>query len=177
MNQHYLELKTYLQEVERHPEVVMDKSYTVFRSERNFYGADKKTNHCQHSKSRAVYVKLFAQNKSDSVSLYPLLIAGAVAMRDKLCTYAQDQLPGRKYWDPTEANIRHILRELKPSNDLCESILRLNDYFTKVILNLNQMACSNLVQVKNKTVKWLHDLPEEEQLKVIDLAVEKREEV
>lgn len=36
------------------------------------------------------------------------------------------------------------------------------------------MARSNLVQVKkNETVKWLHDLPKEE-LKVIDLAVEKR---
>lgn len=93
-------------------------------------------------------------------------------MREKLCTYAQNQLPGGKYWDPSEANIRHILRELKPSNDLCESILGLNDYLTKAIPNLNQIARSNLVQVKNKTVKWLHDLPEEE-LKVIDLAVEK----
>ena len=52
-------------------------------------------------------------------------------MREKLCTYAQDQLPGGKYWDPSEANIRHILRELKPSNNLCESILGLNDYLTK----------------------------------------------
>ena len=40
------------------------------------------------------------------------------------------------------------------------------------------MARSNLVQVKkNKTVEWLHDLPSEQQLKVIDLAIEKREEV
>ena len=40
------------------------------------------------------------------------------------------------------------------------------------------MARSNLVQVKkNKTMQWLHDLPDEEQLKVIDLAVEKRRSV
>ena len=33
MNQHYLELKLYLQEVECDPSVVMDKHYQVFRSE------------------------------------------------------------------------------------------------------------------------------------------------
>ena len=38
MNQHYLELKMFLQEVENHPEVVMDKDYKVFRSEDRLYG-------------------------------------------------------------------------------------------------------------------------------------------
>ena len=36
------------------------------------------------------------------------------------------------------------------------------------------MARSNLIQVKkNRTMQWLHDLPEEEQEQVIDLAVKR----
>ena len=67
------------------------------------------------------------------------------------------------------------MRQLKPSNDICESILRLNDYLTAVIPNLHQMACSNLVQVKkNKTMKWLSNLPEDEQSVIVDLAVKQR---
>ena len=54
-----------------------------------------------------MYENLFAQDESDSASLYPLLIAGAVMMRDKLCTYAQDQFPGGKCWDPAEAVVRY----------------------------------------------------------------------
>ena len=58
--------------------------------------------------------------------------------------------------------MKEVLAELKPSNDLCESILGLNDYLTTAIPSLHQMPCSNLVEVrKNKTIKWLHDLPDE----------------
>ena len=75
------------------------------------------------------------------------------------------QLPGGKYWDP-EPSVKKVLAELKPSNDLCESILGLNDYLTTAIPNLHQMAHSNLVQLKkNHTMKWLHDLSSEQQLK------------
>ena len=59
MNQYYLELKTYLQEVEHHPEVVMDKSYTVFRSERSFYGADKKTITIASIQSQELFMRSF----------------------------------------------------------------------------------------------------------------------
>ena len=41
MNKHYLELKIYLKEVQRHPEVVMDKSYAVFQSEKELYGENQ----------------------------------------------------------------------------------------------------------------------------------------
>lgn len=34
MNQHYLELQTYLSEVEKSPEIVLDPHYHVFRSEK-----------------------------------------------------------------------------------------------------------------------------------------------
>ena len=161
MNQHYLELSMFLQEVENHPEVVMDKDYRVFRSAESLYGDNKKLNHRHHSKSQAVYEKLFVQ--SDSGTLYPLLAAGAVKMREKLLTYAQNQLPGGKYWNPTDPDVRRVLTELKPSNDLCASILGLNDYLTTAIPNLHQMARSNLVEMKkNKTMQWLNDLPDEQ---------------
>ena len=45
-----------------------------------------------------------------------LLIARAVVMRDKLCTYAQDQLPGEKYCDPAEADLwwpKRLSRDLE----------------------------------------------------------------
>ena len=178
MNLHYLELKTYLQEVEHHPEVVMEKDYMVFRSEEQLYGDNKIINHRLHSKSQAVHMKLFEQSEHDSAILYPLLVAGAVRMREKLCIYAQSHLPGGKYWNPAEPDIKKVLAELKPSNDLCESILGLNDYLTTAIPNLHQMARSNLIELKrNKTMDWLHDLPNEQQVQVIDLAVEMRQTV
>ena len=69
---------------------------------------------------------------------------------------------------------RH-LRELKPSNDACKSILGLNDYLTTAIPNLHQMARSNLVQVKKTTtLKWLSGLPPDDQSVVVDLAVKQR---
>ena len=74
MNLYYLELKTYLEEVEHHPAVVMDKDYIVFRSEEKLYGNNKKINHRLHSKSQTVYGKLFEQSEHDSSILYPLLL-------------------------------------------------------------------------------------------------------
>ena len=108
----------------------MDRDYKVFRSAEDLYGDNKKLNHRHHSESQAIYEKLFTQSESDCVILYPLLAAGAVKMREKLSTYAQNQLPGGKYWDPAEPDVKRVLTELKPSNDLCESILGLNDYLT-----------------------------------------------
>ena len=74
--------------------------------------------------------------------------------------------------------MRKVLAELQPSNDLCESILELNDYLTTGLPNLHQVVRSNLVEVKkNKTMKWLDSLPDDHQGKVIDLAVESRQAV
>ena len=42
MNQHYHELKIYLQEIEHHPELVIEKDYVVFRSEKELYGGNIK---------------------------------------------------------------------------------------------------------------------------------------
>ena len=109
--------------------------------------------------------------------LYPLLFAGAAKMKEKLCTYARTQLPGGMYWEPEEC-VKKVLAELKPSNDLCESILGHNDYLTNAIPNLHQVSRSNIVQVKkNQTMKWLNELPHEQQLRVLDLAVKERQNV
>ena len=64
---------------------------------------------------------------------------------------------------------------MRPSNDFCESILGLNDHLTTSLPNLHQVARSTLVEVK--TIKWLDELPQDQQLTVIDLAVRKREVV
>ena len=175
MSQHYLELQAYLSEVKNNPDIVMEPNYRVFPSEGRLYGTDRKVNH--RLKSQDVYQNLFEKGEVDSSKLILLLIAGASKMREKLCTYAQDQLPGGRYWDP-DPDVKDVLRQLKPSNDVCESVLGLNDYLTTAIPNLHQMSRSNLVQVKkNKTLTWLSDLPEKEQLTVIDLAVKQRRSV
>ena len=54
-----------------------------------------------------------------------------------------------------------------------KSILGLNDYLVTAIPNLHQDAHSNMTQVKkNKTIKWLDELPEKQQLEIVQLAVE-----
>ena len=163
---------TYLSEVETSPDIVFDPDYHVFRSEKRIFDSNAKVNH--RLKSQAVYEKLFDSIAVDCDFLTELLIKGASKMKKKLSSYAQDQLPGGCYWEPDQ-QVQDILRELKPSNDICESILGLNDYLTTAIPNLYQMARSNLVQVKkNKTLKWLSNLPEDEQSAIVDLAVKQR---
>ena len=84
------------------------------------------------------------------------------------------QLPGGKYWEP-EVSVKKVLAELKPINDSCESFLGLSDYLTTAIPNLQQMAHSDLVQVKN--MKWLNELSHEEQMRVLDLVVKEKQNV
>ena len=76
MNQHYLELLVFLQEVKSHPEVVLDNKSRVFVSEERLYGNDKKINHRLHPRSQAIYKNLFVMNESESTTLYPVLVAG-----------------------------------------------------------------------------------------------------
>ena len=145
MNQHYLELYEYLSLVETNPNIVFNPDYRVFLSEKQIYSSDVQLNH--HLKSQTVYQKLFDISSSADSFLRMLLIKGTSKMREKLSTYAEDQLPGGCYWEPNE-ELQKILLEIKPSNDACESILGLNDYLTTAIPNLHQMACSNIIQAK-----------------------------
>lgn len=117
---------------------------------------------------------MFKDDEWDSSLLYPFLAAGALVMTEKLCTYAQTQLPGGKYWEP-EKDVEAILKKIRPNNDVCESILGLNDYLTTAIPNLHQISRSNLIQVKkNKTMQWLHGLPHDQHDAIIELAIKRR---
>ena len=173
MSIHYLELQSFLKLLQECPETIMDSDYRVFTSEALLYG-DKKFNHRARSKSILIQRYVFKEEEWDKTLLYPLLIAGAKSMENKLNTYAQSQLPGGIYWNP-EPKIQEILSKLEPSNDICEAVLGLNDYLSTAIPNLCQESRSNLVEVKkNKTMKWLDTLPEEKQDKVLGLAMERR---
>ena len=63
-------------------------------------------------------------------------------MKEKLSKY-----PGGKYWEP-DPDTKAVLQQLRPSNDLCESILGLNDSLSTAISNLHQLSHSNLIEVK-----------------------------
>uniref|UniRef100_A0A1X7VM36 Uncharacterized protein n=1 Tax=Amphimedon queenslandica TaxID=400682 RepID=A0A1X7VM36_AMPQE len=152
----------------------MDKDYRVFSSESLLYGNDETFNHRIRFKSIMIYKCLFSDDTCDTTLLYSMIAAGACAMEKKLNTYAEAQLPGGIYWNP-EPEIQEILRQLEPSNDICESILGHNDYLSTAVPNLCQKSRSNLIEVKkNNTIKWLDALPEQEQDKVLDLAMEHR---
>ncbi len=51
-----------------------------------------------------------------------------------------------------DPDIKNVLSNIKPTNDLCESILGLNDYLTTMV-----------AVKKNKTMKWLQTLPDAQQ--------------
>lgn len=176
MNKHYLELQLFLEQVQLNPQIAMDKEFQVF-SEKRLYSDSKTTNHRLHPLASFTEERVFHEDEWDETLLYPLLSAGAVAMKEKLCTYAQTQLPGGKYWEP-DSSIEMVLKQLRPNNDLCESILGLNDYLATTIPNLHQQSKSNLIQVKkNKTMRWLHELPDDKHDTVIELAVKRRKTV
>lgn len=106
MNIHYLELQLYLEEIERNPSIVLDRGYHVFRSEERLYGDNKEVNHRYHAKSQCLFDNLFISTSKDA--LLHLLTKGAIKMREKLCTCAQNNLPGGKCWDP-QPDVKDVL--------------------------------------------------------------------
>ena len=177
MNKHYLELQVFLSEVESYPEAAMDRNLQVFPSDKRLYGKDEKLNHRLHPSYVPVEEVVFSSSETDRHLLNPLLCLGAAKMNAKLSSYAQNQLPGGKYWEP-EPDVAIVLKSLKPNNDVCESILGLNDYLSMVMPNLHQMSKSNLVQAKkNKTVQWLDGLPSDQQCNIVELARKSRVQV
>ena len=174
MNTHYLELHISLGELAQHPEQALNPYYKVFPSEEKLYSDSKKTNHRKHRDAIIVYKDLLAHNEWDDSILLPHIAAAATTMKDKLTDYKKDQLPGGKYWAPDD-NVRQILRELKPHNDICESLLGLNDWLTAPLVNAKQHTKSVLIEGKrNKTMEWLETVDKD---KVIDLAVSERQAV
>lgn len=177
MNQHYLELKLFLEDVQQHPHIILKSNTKVFVSEPSLYDVDSKVNHRVHRGSMAMHTLLFKECQGADSTFFPLVVCGARKMIEKLCRYARSNLPGGIYWEPPE-EVSRILSQIKPSNDFCESLLGLNDYLTTTLPNLHQVARSNLIEVKkNKTIQWLDELPYDQQSAIIDLAVKKRETV
>jgi hypothetical protein len=98
-------------------------------------------------------------------------------MRAKLKSYAKDQLPGGKYWDPPN-NIAKVLKEIQPSNDVCESILGLNDWLQTRTSSLSQLTKRNIIEAKkNQSLQWLETLSGDKQAATINMAQTKRSEV
>lgn len=177
MNIHYVELQVFLSEVKDNVEVIFNKSREVFVSEKRLYGSSKNTNHQLKKDMHIVVNSLFNVPEIEMSSLKSFLRSGASTMLDKLSSYAENQLPGGIYWEPDES-IKKALSQLKPSNDVCESVLGLNDYLTTALPNLAQVSRSNLVQMKkNKTLEWLDTLPQQQQNSIVDLAVQRRKQV
>ena len=176
MSKHYLELKCFLEELEARPEIANDSDLKVFPSEELVYGPSKKTNHRNHRVCKIVQEGLFKKGDFDAIVLR-VLARGAHAMKNKLLTYAESQLPGGKYWNP-DPHTEAVLRKLKLNNDLCESMLGLNDYLATVLPNMQQLTRSNLIEVKkNKTMKWYAGLSQDEQEHIGRLAVRERSNV
>ena len=109
--------------------------------------------------------------------LLPRIKLATEHMAKKLSDYKKDQLPGGKYWTPT-AEEKEILQKLAPNNDVCESILGLNDWITMHTPNLCQVTKSTLVEVKkNKTMTWLDSLTEDKRSTIVNIAQRKRRSV
>ena len=154
INQHYLELQLFLSDIEMHPEMALDPNVKVFQSEERLYREDKQLNHHLHPLYDSIEEVIFVNgNIETNAYLVHLLALGASKMNAKLSFYAENQLPGGKYWN-LEPYVESVLKSLKPSNDLCESILGLNDHLSIVMPNLHQMSKSNFVQArKNGTAR------------------------
>ena len=101
------------------------------------------------------------------------LSVGAANMLEKVESYARERLPGGCYWDP-DHKTKAVLKEFQPSNDLCESILGLNDLSHHCHSSLHQMTQSNLIEVKNKTIEWISHLPEDQFENVVDYAMKRK---
>ena len=171
MNVHYLELRTFLEEVVAYPDRLLDHSTSVFTTEIRLH-TDKKLNH--RIKTKFIYDSLFDTNNIDLETTFPRIRAASASMLNKLNDYKKDQLPGGRYWHPTNED-KALLNSLLPNNDICESILGLNDWLSTQKANLKQITKSTLVEVqKNKTMAWLKTLPETEKEKAINVSQMKR---
>lgn len=65
MNQHYLELQTFLAEVKCYPETAMDRSLQVYPSEERLYGIDKRVNYRLPPLYEPIEEMIFSKNETD----------------------------------------------------------------------------------------------------------------
>ena len=69
MNEHYLELKLFFQELEMNLEIA---EYVVFKSKPRLYGSDKKVNHQLHRQYKHIEQKVFGI--SDKTTVHSCLL-------------------------------------------------------------------------------------------------------
>ena len=93
MQIHYLELKIFLDELEKHPEIIADRELKVFKSEKVLYSATDKLNHRNHHSYQCIQDAIF-KNVLDDQNVLACIVNGAVSMKEKLLSYGRDQLPG-----------------------------------------------------------------------------------
>ena len=92
MNQHYIELKCFLQQqLSNHPEEIKNSELQTYPSEPRLYGDTHKTDHRVKRNYIAVRKRLFTSDPFDEEELYPRVAAAAKSMLDKLVTYKADQ--------------------------------------------------------------------------------------
>ncbi len=91
-------------------------------------------------------------------------------MAEKTRSYKSDQLPGGKLWTPS-AVMKKALADIDPTNDLCESIIGLNDWLQKGTPNFSQRTVSTMVEVlRNSTMPWFLRQDKEMRDKITNLA-------
>ncbi len=71
MGQHYLELKMYLEEVEKYPEVTQDKNHRVFPSEQRLY---HELTASTRPPTNPVWNRLFEKDGFDDIVLHRVLL-------------------------------------------------------------------------------------------------------
>lgn len=167
MNIHYKELLEYLTILSHTPRLCFDPSRKVFASEDRLY-SDDRVNDRAHTKYAAVRQCLYEHEYDDKLT-FPLVQRAAQYMVEKLQSYKGDQLPGGKLWSPSET-IKKALANVDPTNDLCESILGLNDWLQKVTPNFNQRTVTGMVELMKNSMSWFTQQDKEMRDKIINLA-------
>ena len=146
----------------------------MFPSETRLY-THAETNHRTGHALCCIYDRLLSTDDWDNTLLFPRIAAAAEAMAKTLQSYKQDQLPGGTYWDPND-HTKAVHRQLKPNNDICESLLGLKDWISAPLVNAKQHTKTALIESKrNKTMAWLNEFTTKDA--VINLAVKEREAV
>ncbi len=114
--------------------------------------------------------RLYEHDEYDDQFTFPLVQRAAQYMAEKVRSYKKDQLPGGKLWSPSDS-VKSALADVDPTNDLCESILGLNDWLQKVTPNFTQRTVTGMVEVmRNSTMPWFQKQNKEMRDKIINLA-------
>ena len=172
VNPHYHELLQYLELISERPRLILDPDHKVFVSEPKIYTCDDKCtlNHRLHKNYQPVRTRIYETDSFDDSLVLPMVATAAVEMANKVRKYKADQLPGGKLWEPS-TEIKEKLKDIDPTNDLCESVLGLNDWLQKRNPNYAQRTVSTMVEVlRNATMPWFVKQERDTKDKIIHLA-------